>query len=130
LGAPGLNATTVILDAKCKHSLFSFVSKPLRSDDGRGRQAIIKKLSPTPLQAMSEEQLKAFLMSVKSDAALQQKLTAAADAEAVIAIAKEAGFTVSIEELKRAEAEVSEEELETNAGAGRSSITQVCCIEF
>ena len=35
---------------------------------------------------MSEEQLKAFLEAVKADAGLQEKLKAAADAEAVVAV--------------------------------------------
>ena len=70
---------------------------------------------------MSEEQLKAFLAAVKADKGLQEKLTAASDADAVVAIAKEAGFIISAEELKtvhadRAQAAVSEEELEGVAG--------------
>ena len=69
---------------------------------------------------MSEEQLKAFLEAVKADAALQEKLKAAgdadADADAVVTIAKAAGFIISAEELKSAQAEVSEEELEGVAG--------------
>ena len=64
------------------------------------------------IQAMSEEQLKAFLEAVKADAGLQEKLKAAGDADAVVAIAKAAGFLISAEELQRAQAEVSEEELE------------------
>ena len=55
-------------------------------------------------QAMSEEQLKAFMEAVKADASLQEKLNAAADADAVVAIAKEAGFVISAEELLRAQA--------------------------
>ena len=39
---------------------------------------------------MSEEQLKAFLEKVKADTILQDKLKAAADVDAVAAIAKEA----------------------------------------
>ena len=70
----------------------------------------------TPLQAMSEEQLKAFLEAVKADAGLQEKLKAAGDADAVVTIAKAAGFIISAEELKSAQAEVSEEELEGVAG--------------
>jgi predicted ribosomally synthesized peptide with nif11-like leader len=65
---------------------------------------------------MSEEQLKGFLEAVKADAGLQEKLKAAADADAVVAIAKAAGFVISAEELNRAQAEVSEEELEGVAG--------------
>ena len=36
---------------------------------------------------------------------------AAADIDAVVAIAKAAGFVISAEELKRSQAEVSDEEL-------------------
>jgi bacteriocin propeptide, TIGR03798 family len=69
-----------------------------------------------PFQAMSEEQLKAFLEAVKSDAGLQEKLKAAGDADAVVAIAKAEGFVISAEELKKSQAEISEEELEGVAG--------------
>ena len=72
---------------------------------------------------MSEEQLNAFLDAVKADAGLQEKLKAATDADAVVAIAKAAGFVISAEELKRAQAEVSEEELEGVAG-GRTNLTK------
>ena len=44
---------------------------------------------------MSEEQLKAFLEKVKGDTSLQGQLKAAADSDAVLAIAKEAGFMIS-----------------------------------
>ncbi len=65
---------------------------------------------------MSEEQLKAFLEKLKADASLQEKLKAAADADAVTAIAKEAGFSISADDLKKAQSEISEEELEGVAG--------------
>ena len=65
---------------------------------------------------MSEEQLKAFLEAVKADAGLQDKLKAAKDADAVVAVAKAAGFVVSAEELKSAQAEISEEVLDNVAG--------------
>jgi predicted ribosomally synthesized peptide with nif11-like leader len=70
---------------------------------------------------MSEEQLKAFLEVVKADAGLQEKLNAAEDADAVVAIAKEVGFMVSADELQRAQAvgeELSDEELERVSGGG------------
>ena len=60
---------------------------------------------------MSEEQLKAFLQKVKADISLQEKLKAAADAEAVAAIAKEAGFSISADGLKRTQSKLSEGEL-------------------
>ena len=71
---------------------------------------------------MSEEQLKAFLEKVKADTSLQEKLKAAADVDAVIAIAKSAGFVVSADEIKTAQSatqELSDEELEGVAGGGR-----------
>ena len=67
---------------------------------------------------MSEEQLKAFLEAVKSDVGLQVKLKAAADAEDVVAIAKDAGFGVSVEDLQRSQIALSEYELEGVAGGG------------
>ena len=65
---------------------------------------------------MSEEQLNAFLEKVKADTSLQEKPKAAADSDAVLAIAKEAGFSISADDLKNAQSEVSEEELEGVAG--------------
>ena len=67
---------------------------------------------------MSEEQLKAFLEKVKADNILQDKIKAAADADAVIAIAKEAGFMISSDDLKNAQSEISANELEAAAGGG------------
>ena len=67
---------------------------------------------------MSEEQLKAFLEKVKTDASLQEKLKAAADNDAVAAIAKDAGVSISADDLKKAQSEISEEELEGVAGGG------------
>jgi predicted ribosomally synthesized peptide with nif11-like leader len=73
-------------------------------------------------QAMSEEQLKAFLEAVKADAGLQEKLKAAKDADAVVTIAKAAGFVISADELQKAQAaqsyELSDEELEGVSGGG------------
>ena len=66
---------------------------------------------------MSEEQLKAFLGKVKADTSLQEKLKAASDADAVVSIAKEEGFSISVDDLKNAQSrEISEEELEAVAG--------------
>jgi predicted ribosomally synthesized peptide with nif11-like leader len=67
---------------------------------------------------MSEEQLKALLEKVKGDSNLQEKLKAAVDADAVTAIAKEAGFSISADDLKNAQSELSDEELEGVAGGG------------
>ena len=69
---------------------------------------------------MSEEQLAALLAKLKEDAGLQEKLKGAADLDAVLAIAKEAGVDVSKAEWLRYQAkqtiELSDEELEGIAG--------------
>ena len=68
---------------------------------------------------MSEEQLNAFLEKVKTDTELQDKLKAAASPEAVIEIAKEAGFSITAEDIQSmqsATVELSDDELEQVAG--------------
>ncbi|QNI55233.1 nif11-like leader peptide domain protein [Synechococcus sp. BIOS-E4-1] len=62
---------------------------------------------------MSEEQLKAFLEKVKADTSLQEKLKAAADVDAALAIAEEAGFSISADVVRTS---VSDDELEGAAG--------------
>ena len=63
---------------------------------------------------MSEEQLKAFLEKVK----------AAADANAVTAIAKEAGFSISADDLTKSQSELSDQELEGVAGGYGAPLTK------
>ena len=53
------------------------------------------ELTPYVRQAMSEEQLAALFAKIKDDAGLRDKLQAAADLDAAVALAKEAGFDVS-----------------------------------
>ena len=68
---------------------------------------------------MSEEQLNAFLEKVKADTSLQEKLNGAADADAVVEIAKAAGFAITAEDIQSmqsATVELSDEELEGAAG--------------
>ena len=74
---------------------------------------------------MSEEQLKAFLEAAKADAGLQEKLKAAGDADAVVAISKAAGFSITsddIQSMSPESVELSDEELERasagNCGSG------------
>ena len=67
---------------------------------------------------MSEEQLNAFLKKVKGDTSLQDKLKAASTPEAVIEIAKEAGFLITAEDMQSSTIELSDEELEGAAGGG------------
>ena len=72
---------------------------------------------------MSEDQLKAFIAKVQGDTSLQEKLKAAANPDAVLAIAKEAGFSISADDLKNAQSEVSDEELEGAAGGWPTTTT-------
>ena len=64
---------------------------------------------------MSEEQLKAFLEKVQSDARLQEMLIAEANADAIANIAKKEGFGISIDLIKNAQ---SASELGKNGGRG------------
>ena len=72
---------------------------------------------------MSEEQLKAFWEAIQSDAGLQQKLQGVTEPDAVVAIAKEAGFMITTELVQRAQAELSEEDLEGVVGGS----SPCCC---
>ena len=63
---------------------------------------------------MSEEQLKAFLEKVQADTSLQERLNA--EGADPVSIAKEAGFSISADDLKNAQSEISDEELEGVAG--------------
>jgi predicted ribosomally synthesized peptide with nif11-like leader len=69
---------------------------------------------------MSEEQLSALLAKLKEDAGLQEKLKEAADLDAAVVLAKEAGFDVSKEDWLKYQAkqtlELSDAELEAVAG--------------
>jgi predicted ribosomally synthesized peptide with nif11-like leader len=65
---------------------------------------------------MSEEQLKAFLEAVKADAGLQEKLRGVVDADAVVAMAKESGFVISVEAVTGQGQELSDGELEGISG--------------
>ena len=82
----------------------------------------------TPLRAMSAEQLTAFWEAVEADTSLQEKLSASTDREidtpieaaVVVAIAKEAGFTITAGDLLKADAqailELNDDELQEVAG--------------
>ena len=77
---------------------------------------------------MSAEQLTDFWAAVEADASLQEKLSASTDGEidtplevtAVVAIAKDAGFTITAGDLLRGEAqailELNDDELQEVAG--------------
>ena len=62
---------------------------------------------------MTLDQHKAFLGKIKGDSNLQEKLKAATDVDAALAIAKEAGFSISADDVRN---EISDSELERAAG--------------
>jgi predicted ribosomally synthesized peptide with nif11-like leader len=74
--------------------------------------------------AMSEEQLSALLAKLKDDAALKERLKGAADLDAAVGMAKEAGFDVSKEDwfsyqsTQARSHELSDGDLEAVAGGG------------
>ncbi len=74
---------------------------------------------------MSEEQLTALLAKLKDDDGLRQKLQGAADLDAAVAVAKEAGFDVSRADWLKHQAkqtlELSDMELEVVAGARKDN---------
>ena len=69
---------------------------------------------------MSEEQLTALLAKLKDEVGLQEKLKGAADLDAAVALAKDAGFDISKADWLKYQAgqtlELSDEELEGVAG--------------
>ena len=67
---------------------------------------------------MPAEQLKAFLRQAKQDTALQNKLKNSANLETTLAIAKDAGFNISANDVTEMQAELEDNELE-NASGGR-----------
>ena len=96
--------------------------------DTRLKLGNTESLQTSTLQAMSEEQLKAFLEAVKTDAGLQEKLKTAASPEAAIEIAKAAGFSITpadIQSMQSATAELSDEELEGVAGGFFGSLSTI-----
>ena len=64
---------------------------------------------------MSSEQLDAFLEKLESDPALEEQFEIAENPEAVIAIAKSAGFAITVEDLKNAAIDSEEEPSELDA---------------
>ena len=75
-------------------------------------------MAHTPSTPMSEQQLKAFWEATQADPALKQKLQGVTGLSGVVDIAKEAGFTISVEELEKAQAELSEDEQLSGAAGG------------
>ena len=68
---------------------------------------------------MTQEQLTAFIANAKDNSSLQEQLKKAADANAVVAIAEGAGFSISADDLLNAQSEISVDELQAAAAGGR-----------
>ena len=75
---------------------------------------------------MSEENMFAFIAKVQSDAGLLEQMKAVTDADGAIAIAKRAGFEITVGDLIRQQAkitsELSDEELEKVAGGTANAV--------
>jgi len=75
---------------------------------------------------MSEEQLSALLAKLKEDAGLRENHKGAADLDAAVAMAQEAGFDVSKADWLKHQAkqtlELSDEELEGAAGGHKPAV--------
>ena len=66
---------------------------------------------------MTSDQLSAFITEIKTDSELQEKLNKVTSVEAVIEIAKEAGFSITAEDLKsHMKQAMSDAELESASG--------------
>jgi len=80
--------------------------------------ASAKLKAHTPLGAMSEEQLSALLATLKEDAGFREKLQGAGDLDAVLILITEAGFSITMQELRDhwGQLSLSDYELELIAG--------------
>ncbi len=76
---------------------------------------------------MSEEQLQGFIAKAKADPSIQEKLKSARTGPDVVAIAKEAGFVVTVDELANAQVDLSDEDLEGIAGGGSNGVCYASC---
>ena len=75
---------------------------------------------------MSEEQLSALLAKLQEDAGIREKLQGAADLDALVLMANEAGFDVSKADWLKFQAqqtlELSDEELESVSGGTSTTV--------
>ena len=81
---------------------------------------------------MSEEQLSALLAKLKDDAGLQEKLKGAADLDAAVELAQEAGFDVSkavwLRHQSKQTLKLSDEELEVVAEGAPVTDWELCTL--
>ena len=65
---------------------------------------------------MTEDLIAAFLQKTNGDISLQEKIQEASDISAVVDIAKEAGFDITVDEFAKVKSEILDRELESAAG--------------
>jgi predicted ribosomally synthesized peptide with nif11-like leader len=102
--------------------LWGWLDKELLKNADRSVEGGLYKEYKLSISAMSEDQLAALLAKLKDDEGLQEKLRGAADLDAALAIAKDAGFDLSKDDWLKYQAsqtiELSNEELEFVTGGG------------
>ena len=69
---------------------------------------------------MSQEQLNAFATAMKADSSLQNQISSAKTPDAVLEIAKKAGYSLSLDDLKQLSS-LSEDELANISGGSFAS---------
>ena len=65
---------------------------------------------------MTDDLIAAFLQKTNGDVSLQEKIQEASDIAAVVDIAKEAGFNITVEQFEKVKSEILDSELESAAG--------------
>ena len=76
---------------------------------------------------MTQSQIEAFLQAASSDATLQNKIKAAGDPESLVEIAQQAGFSISVDDIKNGQSELSEEDLQGISGGGVIKYKDALC---
>ncbi len=73
---------------------------------------------------MTEDQLSSFIAAAKADPALMERLDGTEDIASVVAIAKDAGFTISADALKSKAGvgDLSDEELEATCCSSTGTV--------
>jgi predicted ribosomally synthesized peptide with nif11-like leader len=67
---------------------------------------------------MSRDDLQSFIKAIQEDDVLRERLGKINDYHELAAIAKEAGFPITVEDLQLDKSEISDEDLDGVAGAG------------
>lgn len=82
---------------------------------------------------MSDEKFKGFWAAIQADPDLQKKLNGVSDHDSLIKIAKDAGFVLTVDEIRSVQEGLSDEELAGVAGGGNSGKSSppwyfYCCV--